>query len=317
MKRRLPVAVARVTLVLAVAALAALPARTQTSHRPDLHATDGHPDLQGFWTNATYTPLERPARFAGKEFFTPEEAAAFEKARADEASAQAKNDIHYDNVIWQTEKDRKSVAGLRTSLIVDPPDGKIPPLTDEARRRIAERDRAKQRVGPADGPESRTLAERCIMWPNEGPPMLPPGYNSNYRIVQGSGYVAILQEMVHDARIIALDGRPHLSPRVRQWFGDSRGRWEGDTLVVDTTNFTDRTSFRGSTSGLHVVERFTRVDAETILYRFTVDDPATWIRSWSAEIPMRRSEGPLFEYACHEGNYGLANILSAARAEEP
>ena len=154
------------------------------------------------------------------------------------------------------------------------------------------------------------------MWPNEGPPMLPAGYNSNLQIVQGQGYVAIMQEMIHDVRIIPIDGSPHLASNVRQWFGDSRGHWEGDTLVVDTTNFTNRTAFRGSSENLHVVERFSRTADDRILYQFTVEDPSTWETSWSGEVPMTKIDGPIYEYACHEGNYGMRNNLSGARAAE-
>ncbi len=167
-----------------------------------------------------------------------------------------------------------------------------------------------------DGPENRGLAERCIIWGAEGPPMLPIGYNSNLQIMQGEGYVAIMQEMIHDVRIIPTDGRPHVASSVRELMGDSRGHWEGNTLVVDTTNFTDRTAFRGSSENLHVVERFTRTDADTVLYQFTVDDPSTWAAPWSAEVPLAKIDGPIFEYACHEGNYGMPNNLSGARAEE-
>jgi hypothetical protein len=280
------------------------------------HTPDGQPDLQGYWTNATYTPLERPANFADKEFFTKEEAAQFEKQRIDQFNSQAPDDIHYDNVIWQAEPYDKLLSSLRTSLIVDPPEGKIPPLTPEAQRRAAERAEARRQGGPADGVEKRTNAERCITWGNEGPPLMPVGYNANLQILQGPGYVVVRSEMIHNARLIPIEPKPHVGAGVRQWNGDSRGHWEGDTLVVDTTNFNDKINFRGSTRTLHVVERFTRVDANTIIYKFTVDDPATWTRSWSAEIPIRKTNSPIYEYACHEGNYGLANILRAARVEE-
>jgi hypothetical protein len=282
---------------------------------------DGHPDLQGYWTNDTFTPLERPPELAGKELFTEKEAAAYLKKRLDEFLAQPKDDIHYDDAIWQGENYVKE-ASLRTSLIVDPRDGKIPSLTPAAQKRAATRPAART----ADSAESRSLAERCISWGNVGPPMIPPTYNANLQIVQSRDHVVIRHEMIHDDRIISLDGRPHLDPNIRQLGGDSRGRWEGDTLVVDTTNFTDRANFRGAprntrqdifaSAALHVVERFTRVDAERIRYEFTVEDPATWTRPWSGEIPIRRFEGPLFEYACHEGNYGLPNILLGARVQE-
>jgi hypothetical protein len=171
-------------------------------------------------------------------------------------------------------------------------------------------------MSPADGPEDRPLAERCILWPTAGPPMLPSGYNNNYQILQTPRQVVILVEMIHDVRIIPLDARPHASPNIRQWLGDSRGRWEGNTLVVTTTNFTNKTNFRGSSENLRLTERFTRLDADTINYEFTVDDPTTFTKPWTAAVPMTKAEGPIFEYACHEGNYGMTNLLSGARAEE-
>jgi hypothetical protein len=278
---------------------------------------DGHPDLQGFWTNATITPLERPKNLAAKEFFTQEEAAEYRKSAlvptptAERSGTQA----HYEFTQFGLDKTQARVAfSLRTSLIVGP-EGRIPPLTPEAQQRIAER-AATAKGHEFDGPESRGIQENCIVWGNEGPPMLPPGYNSYLQIVQAPGYVAILQEMIHDVRIIPLDGRPHLPQSVRGWLGDSRGRWEGDTLVVDTTNFTDKTNFRGSRDNLHVVERFTRADDDTIRYEFTVDDPTTWTKPWSAELSLAKDKGPIYEYACHEANYGMANNLKGARAAE-
>jgi hypothetical protein len=277
------------------------------------------PDLSGYWTNTTVTPLERPKELADKAFFTPQEAAEYAKRQLATPEATGPGtyaDVHYNMAQFGLERSQSKVAAnVRTSLITDPPDGRMPAMLPEARKRIA--DRAAQAKGHEfDGPENRGLAERCIMWGNEGPPMMPAGYNSNLEIVQGPGYVAIMQEMIHDVRMIPTDGSPHLPSNVRQWMGDPRGHWEGDTLVVDTTNFTDKTAFRGSSASLHVVERFRRVDADTILYQFTVDDPSTWTHSWSAEIPMTKIQGPVFEYACHEGNYGMANNLSGARAEE-
>jgi hypothetical protein len=275
---------------------------------------DGQPDLQGYWTNASFTPLERPAEFAGKEFFTPEEAAAYEKQRVDAFLGQPADNVHYDDAIWQTETYKKGVSGLRTSLIVDPPDGRIPPLTPEARQRAA--NRAARRGNPNDAAENRSNLERCLTWGADIPPLLPAVYYSNLQIVQGAGNVVVMTETIHTARIIPLDGRPHLGPKLRPWIGDSRGHWEGNTLIVDTTNYSDKIGFRGAGANLHVTERFTRVDADTIRYEFTVDDPTTWTRTWSAQIPMRRMQGPLFEYACTEGNYGLANILRGARAAD-
>jgi hypothetical protein len=215
------------------------------------------------------------------------------------------------NEVWY-ERGSRLTKDKRTSLIVDPADGRIP-LTESARRRVAEM-RRRSDGGIGDSAEDRTLADRCLMGFNAGPPMTPGSYNNNLQIVQGPGVVVVINEMVHNARIIPTDGRPHTP--FRQWTGDSRGRWEGDTLVVETINFRRETSLQGSTSQTRVIERFTRVDADTIKYEFTVSDPSSYIRPWSAMVPMTRIEGPLFEYACHEGNYGLTNILAGARAKE-
>ena len=292
------------------------------------HTPDGQPDLQGVWTNATLTPLERPTELASKEFLTPQEAEDYQKrvlARWDRdnraGGADADLGRAYGSAWW--DADARLVPVTRTSLIVDPPDGKLPPLTLEAQRRITDA-RAERQRHPADGPEDRPLMDRCLWWPAVGPPMLPSFANnspysplvSNYQFLQGPGHVAIVNEILHETRIIPLDGRPHLSQKIRQWMGDSRGHWEGNTLVVDTTNFTAKSQFRGSGEKLHLVERFTRTDSDTILYEFTVDDPASFTRPWSARIPMIRSLGPIFEHACHEGNYGLGFILSIARWEE-
>jgi hypothetical protein len=206
---------------------------------------------------------------------------------------------------------------LRTSMIVDPPDGRIPPLTAEGQKRTAARAEARKRMGAAtDAVQNQPLSVRCIIMDRAGPPMLAGAYNNNYQIVQVPGYVMILVEMIHDVRIIPLDGRPHLPQNVRQWMGSYVGRWEGETLVVETTNFTDKTAFRGSSENMRLTERFTRVDEDTIRYQFTVEDPSTWTRPWSAETSWKKTIGPLFEHACHEGNYGLHNILAGARADE-
>jgi hypothetical protein len=282
---------------------------------------DGRPNLQGIWTNATVTPLERPAELAGKEFLTDAEADEFERRAVSEVNADRRDGLAETDVgrayneFWRERG--KAVSTRRSSLIVDPRDGRVPPLTPEGERNIAQRAEARRRMGgPFDGAENRSLAERCVSMPQAGPPMMPANYSSNYQIVQSPGSIAIVVEMIHDPRIIPLDGRPHLGKTIRQLLGDSRGRWEGDTLVVDTTNFTNRTNFRGSGENLLIVERFTRVAEDTLLYQFTVDDPTTWVRPWSGEIPMKKITGPIFEYACHEGNYGIAAILSGARAEE-
>jgi hypothetical protein len=280
----------------------------------------GERDLQGIWTNATVTPIERPAEFAGKEFLTEAEAAAYEKrARerndADRREGDAEADLAtgYNDLFW--ERGRRVVSTRRTSVVVDPRDGRIPALTADAQKNAAARAEAR-RLRPADGPEDRSLDDRCIVRGTSGPPMLPAGYSNNYQFVQTQDVVVILVEMIHDARVIPLDGRPHLAGNIRQLLGDSRGRWDGRTLVVETTNFTDRRPFRGSGEHLHVTERFTRIDQSTLLYQFTVDDPQSFSRPWSGEIPMKKVPGPIFEYACHEGNYSMANILSAARHEE-
>jgi len=225
--------------------------------------------------------------------------------------------VHYDFTQFSLDRNQSAHAlNLRTSMIVDPVDGKLPPLTAEGQKRAAERAELAKRVGRWDSAQSNDLDDRCIIFQGAGPPMLPQGYNSNYQIVQTPGYVMILFEMAHDTRIIPLDARPHVSRNIRQWTGDSRGHWEGDTLVVETTNFNGKNPLRGSSENLRVVERFTRVDADTIQYKFTVEDESTWTRPWTAELPLRKTIGPLFEHACHEGNYGLYNTLVGARLEE-
>jgi hypothetical protein len=277
----------------------------------------GHPDLQGRWTNASLTPLERPASLGTKEFFTPAEAAEY-KTHALQTyfdSTNQSDDISGERPSDLWGEDRTIVPTLRTSLIVGPR-GRVPPLTDEARRRAAAR--TASRIGSGmDDPEQRPLAERCLFFSADGPPMLPSiTYNSNYEIVQTPGAVMIHIEMGNGVRIIPLDSRPHLPSSIRQWLGDSRGRWEGDTLVVETTNVSDKRDTRGSAGGLHVVERFTRSSEDMLMYRFTVDDPAAWTEPWSGEIPMRPLDGLIYEYGCHEGNRSLANVLSGARATD-
>src|SRR5262252_7261243 len=281
---------------------------------------DGKPDLQGVWSNVTITPLERPRDLGDKAFFTEQEALQYEKqvreqTNADRRDGGAQADVNRAyNDFWY-DRGTKVVASRRTSLVVEPPDGHIPALTPEAQKRQADR-AAAARGRQFDGPENRALTERCLVWPTAGPPMMPSFYNNNYQIVQGPGYVMVLVEMVHDVRIIPTDGRPHLPANVRQWFGDSRGRWEADALVVETTNFTDKNSFRGSDENLKLIEKFKRTGPETILYEFTVDDPTAFTRSWSAQIPMNRIQGPIIEYACHEGNYAMTGMLAGARADE-
>ena len=278
------------------------------------------PDLQGIWSNATITPLERPADLAGKATFTPEEAAAYEKqvaarSNVDHRGTNAEADVASAyNQFWY-DRGTKAVGTRRTSLIIDPPDGHIPALTPEAQKRFDER-RAWQTAHSTDGPEGRSLGERCILWATAGPPMLPGPYNNNFQILQTRNQVVILNEMIHDTRIIPLDGRPHISSSIREWRGDSRGHWDGNTLVVDTTNFSDEYSFRGSDRNLHLVERFTRTSPDTLLYEFTVDDHTAFTKPWTAQIAVVKTKGPIYEYACHEGNYAEQDILGAgSRAE--
>lgn len=302
-----------------ILAVLALPVAAQT-----LAKTSGsHPDLQGSWTNASLTPLERPDNLSGKNVLSATEAAAWEKGRKDQTNrdrrasdpeadvAQAYNELFFDQGSHLSRFD----GSIRTSLVIDPPDGRIPALTPEAQKRQAAA-RMEARSHPADGPENRSLAERCIFWATAGPPMLPGPYNNNYQIVQTPDYVMIMSEMIHEVRVIPVDGRKHLASDVRLWTGDSVGHWEGDTLVVDTTNFTGKTRFRGSGEKLHVIERFRRADANTILYRFTVNDPTTFSKPWTAEVAMTKADGPIYEYACQEGNYALTDILAGARADE-
>ncbi len=281
---------------------------TGTGQKAALRTAWGDPDLGGIWTNSTTTPLERPAALAGRQTLNEREAAELPQPTAD-APPPAGDPGTYNEFWW--ERGRRST---RTSLVVDPSDGRIPPLTPEAERREKQPIYNTGRSG-TDSWLDRSLYERCI---TRGMPdsMIPGFYNHNYHIFQTRDYVAILIEMIHDVRIIPLDGRPHVNSSVGLWLGDARGRWEGDTLVVDTTNFTYKNSYRGSREGLHLVERFRRVDADTIDYQFTVDDPKTFTRPWTVATPMARTPGPVYEYACHEGNYGMYNLLVAARAEE-
>jgi hypothetical protein len=284
---------------------------------------DGRPDLQGIWTNSTRTPLERPEEFRGRPFITEQEAVAYEKRilttgnrdRRDgdpEADvARAYNELFFD----QGDKLSRIDGRIPTSIIIDPPDGRIPPLTPEAQARV-EATRAYAKQHPADRAQDRALTERCIYWATAGPPMLPGPYNNLYQIYQTPGHVMLLSEMIHEARMIPLDSRPHVPSSVRLWTGDPRGHWEGDTLVIETTNFTGKTRFRGSSENLKVTEHLRRVDANTILYRFTIDDPTSFTKPWTGELPLVAASGPIFEYACHEGNQAMMDILAGARAEE-
>jgi hypothetical protein len=272
---------------------------------------DGHPDLQGLWNNSTQTPLQRPAALGAKPFYTNEELAKLRLRNHD--AAPPDGDPGTYNQFWWEEGELLK----QTSLIVDPADGRIPPLTPEGERRRAAR--AARGEDRTDNPEDRNLAERCITL---GAPKLPGGYNNNSQIIQTPQYLAILQEMIHDTRIIPLDSRPHPPAALHSYLGDSRGRWEGNTLVVETTNFdnnVDQTSYNCcgyASEHLTIVERFTLADENTIDYRYTVNDPTIFTRPWTVSLPMRRSQGPIFEYACHEGNHSMEGILRGARAKE-
>jgi hypothetical protein len=332
-------------LMIAVAALATV-AQGQVAPRAALakptivkqtwtppRTLDGRPDLQGFWSNNNATPLERPKELAGRAILTGEELAAMKKKAHELFSGNgdaAFGDTVYLTVlanvlgtktgftstdgetgdyssVWTVERDWEN----RTSLITDPSDGRMPAMTPEAQGR-REAARAAMRR-PAAGPADRSLSERCLTY---GSPQLTAGYQSYYQIVQTPKSVVIMTEMIHDARTIPLDGGPHLSSSVRQWFGDSRGHWEGDTLVVDTTNYKPRAFMSVSSEKLHVTERFSHSGPETLKYEIRIDDPGTWTKPWSLMIQLRHSPDPVYEYACHEGNEGLAGILAGARAEE-
>ena len=271
----------------------------------------GDPDFDGVWNFGTMTPLERAAPFADKATLTEEEAAAFERQTIER---RANNNATAGPDWWDLENN--VLKNRRTSLIVDPQDGRIPPMSAQGRERAAARGKRPGRNAP-EAPEDLALQERCILWGTAGPPMIPAVYNNNVRFFQTRDHIVILNEMIHDARIVPMDGRPHGNmPRL---LGDSRGRWEGLTLVVDTINFTAQTSFRGSTEHLHLVERFTRTGDDTIEYTFTAEDASTWTRPWTAAITMTRTPGPIYEYACHEGNErsvigSLRGTLAAEKA---
>jgi len=304
--------------LLAISALVAasgLALHAQSKFNPP-RTPDGKPDMQGYWTNATYTPVERPAEFKDQEFFTVAQAQEYAKKAQDRFLSQPDDDAHYDNSIWMVEKGLKGVSTLRTSIVVDPADGHIPPVNAEGRKRAEERAAARKKIDIFASVQNRGISERCIYWAHEGPPLMPTGYNSNLQIYQSPGEFVVIPEMMPAARIVPVDGRAHVSEALRSLHGDSRGRWDGDTFVIETTNFGDRTAFRGSSEHVKVTERFTLVDANTIRYQFTVDDPHTWDRPWSGEYPMTRIKEPIYEYACHEGNYGMPNILKGQRAVE-
>jgi hypothetical protein len=288
----------------------------------------GDPDLQGIWNFAAGTPLERPAEFAGKAVLGDDEFVQAERRARDRSNQDRRDgagtDVDVDreaNEFWFQR--RPTILARRTSLITDPPDGKLPPLTPEAEQKRDARAAALRKRASADSWEDRALNERCLKNPGNGPPILPLsidvllGHMFLFRILQTPQYVAIFTEVMQELRIIPLDGRPHLPRGIRQWLGDSRGRWEGSTLVVETTNLHESLSIAGFPAGnMRVVERFTRTDAGSIDYQSTIDDPTTWTKPWTAVVPITKTSGEVYEFACHEGNYGLMNILKGARAQD-
>jgi hypothetical protein len=310
---------------LALTSLATLEAQTKPKTWTVPRTPDGKPDLQGVWTNATLTPLERPATANGKLTLTDAEAAVWEKQSIDMVTkydGKSENPFAdaagsggtggYNALFVDRGTELARVDGQkRTSLIIDPPDGHVPPITAEARARNQSAMRSFNRF---DSVKDRPIGERCLLsfGNSSGPAMMPVMYNNNYQIVQTPDTVMILVEMVHDVRIVRINGT-HAAPSVRQWLGDSIGHWEGDTLVVDTTNFNSQVRLRGSSENLHIIERFTRADQNNILYRATVEDPTTFSKPWTIEYPFVATKGPIYEYACHEGNYAMTDILGGAR----
>ncbi|MGE3705454.1 MAG: hypothetical protein AB7I13_09300 [Vicinamibacterales bacterium] len=287
----------------------------------------GKPDIGGIWDFRTVTPLERPVELGDKATMTPQEAEEFARKAVEARDADKNRDkeqrrvvngtaetedvaLAYNNFWW--DRGTKVVETMRTSLIIDPPNGRLPEMTPEGKARTAAEDERRER--PAWGPEDRSVGERCVLGFNSGPPMTPAAYNMNVQIFQTENTVALLNEMVHNARIVPTDGRPQAN--VPQWVGTSKGRWEGDTFVVETSGFYQNTSLRGSSPSLKLTERFTRVDEDTLMYEYTVNDPKTWTRPYTVQIPMVKAEGVMYEYACHEGNYGMTSLLSGARFVE-
>ena len=319
--------------VIAVMALSAVPAAAQTAPRTPW----GQPDLQGIWDFRTITPLQRPEGLADQEFLTAEEAANLEQDSVDRNERLLNRAARRTEATQSVDRGEDGAPGFynnfwldggttstgRTSLIIDPPNGRIPPLTPEAQR-VEDAQREYLSEHPADSWLDRNTSDRCMVGFNAGPPITPLGYNQNLQVFQTPDSVVLVTEMVHTTRVVPLDGRPSLSDDIRQWSGDSRGHWEGDTLVVETANFNDRRwiplgtapAGTGSSANMTLVERFTRVDDDTLLYAFTVTDPETWTAPWSAELPMRRNDLTLFEYACHEGNHSMEGILAGARADD-
>ena len=328
MCRRAVLTVGAVAVLVALVSSGATPASAQTAA---VRTAWGQPDLRGLWDFRTITPLERPDELADQAFLSEEEAANLEQEEADRnlrlLNRPAERTVPSDQVdrrddgspgfynnFW-LDHGTRAVGTRRTSLIIDPPNGKIPALTRTGQQRADAR-LAYSNEHPADSWLDRTTSDRCLLGFNAGPPLSPGGYNQNLQIFQTPDHVVLLTEMVHTVRVVPLNGRPPLSDDIRQWSGDARGHWEGATLVVETSNFNDETRLRNSTAGVTLVERFTRVDADTLDYEYTVTDPETWTSPWTASIPLRRTDVPMYEYACHEGNHSMYGILAGQRAED-
>ena len=312
---------AAVFTVIAVVALSAIPAAAQTAPRTPW----GQPDLQGVWDFRTITPMQRPEDLGDKEFLTEEEAANLEQEAVDRdirlwdrgaRRTEAGENVGGYNNFWM-DRGTRTIGTRRTSLIVDPPNGRMPSRTP-AGQRLADARREYREAHPADSWVDFSSGVRCILGFNAGPPITPAAYNQNVQLFQTPDHVVLVTEMVHTARIVPLDARPGLASDVRQWSGDSRGHWEGDTLVIETRNFADKRRWRGTTESMRLVERLTRVDAETLVYEFTVTDPETWTSPWTASVPMVLNPEPIYEYACHEGNYSplMPRMLGGARPYE-
>lgn len=313
----LPVTTRVSPALVAIVLLAAMAANAEAQGVQ--RTAEGHPDFQGLWINNTATPLDRPAEAKGRAAFTEQEALDYQQRyQLDRTVAISRNKSFELEAAGDldTYEPGELLPGRRTSMIIDPPDGRVPPLTAEAAQRFAARNRHLEEHY-AENPEDLRPAERCLIVANTYvPPLMPSFYNNTLQIVQTRDAVLFLSEQIHDARVVSLTRTTHLPAGIQQWAGDSIGRWEGDTLIVDTTNFSPRTTFRGSGTGLHLIERLTLKDARTLRYEFTVDDPASFTRPWTASSEITRTDGPMYEYACHEANYSMGYILSGARYQE-
>ena len=328
MRHRTVAIMSAVAVLVGFVSSGVVPAMAQTTA---VRTAWGAPDLRGIWDFRTITPLERPDELADQAFLTAEEAANLERevtdrnarlleraaertTAADQVDRREDGSPGFYNNFW-LDRGTRAVGTRRTSLIIDPPNGQIPELTPAGQQR-ADASQAYREEHPADSWLDRSTSDRCLVGFNAGPPLNPGGYNQNLQVFQTADQVVLLTEMVHTVRVVPLDGRPSLGDDIRQWSGDARGHWEGDTLVVETANFRDERRWRNATESLTLVERFTRVDADTLEYEYTVNDPETWTSPWTASIPLQRTDVPMYEYACHEGNHSMYGILAGQRAED-